>query len=637
MASLALALHAQQAKPQTPPPDQQPPQTPPPRPVFRAGVDLIQVDVVVLDAEGRPVHGLKKEDFTLVDKGKPRDVATFAEQANHHRPEPLLPMDVPLDVANNQTAASDRLIVLVLDDLHFRGRSEEAKALVHQVVEEIGAGATLSLVTTSRLFDVEPTEDRVRLLQAVDRFVDRFDPGRAGSAGSVSGRGPGDLAGAFSTWSTYRFTGNVAKMIGADDGRRKAFVWISAGVPDAGLAPYVQHAPSGILDPCEGAAWSCTEIAGMLDKFRRSSVTVYGVSPGGPTDGGSSLGAIAKLTGGFAVPANDLEAGMNRLLTDLDNYYILGFYPDVPIDRKYHEIEVLVNRPGVTVRYRAGYQPGGPPAPPKNDTMLGTLVGPVMPRTDLPLRLHAVPFFTSRSSVDLVTTLEIDLDKFPPARADGQIDDTFEFGLFAVDLKKKKVTRSAGRRVEVAWPIENGRPSGAPPFRVQSVLTLPPGPYQIRASATAKAIDRTGSVYLLIDVPTTDHVPLLVSGLAVTSRQAERRDPRLVYAKPLTGLSLPFAPTLSRVFQSTDELRVFFQVHRQNAATPVTGGASLMDEAGAAHASIAWRLDSLRESSVELRLPLSDVATGPYHLLVTATDGTHQAWRNVGIRVERDR
>ena len=129
----------------------------------------------------------------------------------------------------------------VLDDLHFRDRSEEAKALVRQVVDEIGSGATLSLVTTSRLFDVEPTEDRSRLLLAVSRFLDRYDPGRGPGpasdhesaslqpAGLAPSR-PGDLASFFSGLTTYRFVGNVAKVVGADDGRRKAFVWISAGV-----------------------------------------------------------------------------------------------------------------------------------------------------------------------------------------------------------------------------------------------------------------------------------------------------------------------------------------------------------------------------------------------------------------------
>src|SRR5215467_11663183 len=58
----AAAIGGQQSAPQTPP------QTPTPPPVFRAGVDLIQLDVTVVDASGRPVHGLTRDDFTLIDR-----------------------------------------------------------------------------------------------------------------------------------------------------------------------------------------------------------------------------------------------------------------------------------------------------------------------------------------------------------------------------------------------------------------------------------------------------------------------------------------------------------------------------------------------------------------------------------------
>jgi VWFA-related protein len=619
----AAAVRGQQPAPQTPP------QTPTPPPVFRAGVDLIQLDVTVLHPDGRPVRGLTKDDFTLIDRGQTRPIATLAELANDRPPAPVLPANLPLDVANNQSAASDRLVVIVLDDLHFRNRTEEAKALVRQVVEGIGAGATLCLVTTSRDLDVEPTEDRARLLLAVDGFLDRFDPGR--------GSGAGSLAGIFSTLGTYRLVGNVAKMIGADDGRRKAFVWISAGVPGAPAAPDAAKSPSGRPDPCDSSnvmAWNCTEIAGMLEKLHRSSVAVYTVNPGGPTDAGGSVSSIARLTGGFSVPATDLESGMNRLLTDLDNYYMLGFYPDKPIDRKYHQVEVRVNRPGLTVRYRSGYQPGGPPPPPKNDTALATLVGPAMPSTALPLQLSVVPFFTSTSSVQLVATLEIDLAAFPPNNASGVPDDTFEFGVFAADLKKKKVTRDVARRIEVRWPLEGDHPSGSPRFRVQTVLTLPPGPYQLRASALGAAIKKSGSVYLLVDVPDASSQPLGLSGLALTSRLAAASDPRVVDAKPLTGLTLPFAPTLARVFSPDDELRLFFQVHRQNAATPVSGSLSLIDENGTERTNVPWQLSSIRESSVDLRCPITGVPAGPYRLVVTVSDGTSRASRTLGIAVQ---
>ena len=42
-------------------------QTPPPTqsPTFRAGVDVVQLDVSVLDKNRRPVRGLTAADFTL--------------------------------------------------------------------------------------------------------------------------------------------------------------------------------------------------------------------------------------------------------------------------------------------------------------------------------------------------------------------------------------------------------------------------------------------------------------------------------------------------------------------------------------------------------------------------------------------
>lgn len=629
----AAAIGGQQSTPQTPP------QTPTPSPVFRAGVDLIQLDVTVVDADGRPVHGLTKDDFTLIDRGKSRSIATVAELVAEPPPAQVLPANLPLDVANNQSAAADRLVVIILDDLHFRNRTDEAKALVHQVVEGIGAGATLCLVTTSRDLDVEPTEDRARLLLAIDGFLDRFDPNRPGSRGmgSVGGAGPSNLASLYGTLGTYRFVGNVAKMIGADDGRRKAFIWISAGVPGAGLAPVVAKVPNGVRDPCDGdstAAWNCIEIAGMLEKLHRSSVAVYSVNPGGAPDGGDSLNSIARMTGGFSVPARDLDAGMSRLLTDLDNYYMLGFYPDQPVDKKYHQVDVRVNRPGLIVRARNGYQPGGPPPPPKNDTALATLIGPAMPNTGLPLQLSAVPFFTSKSAVQLVATLEIDLAAFPPATAGGIVDDTFEFGLFAADLKKKKVTQTVARRIEVMWPNENGHPSGSPKFRVQTVLTLPPGPYQLRASALGMATKKSGSVYLLIDVPDASRQPLGLSGLALTSRRSIASEPRLIDSKPLTGVTLPFAPSLARVFAPDDELRIFFQVHREKATTPVSGTVALVDAQGNEHEKMPWQLSDIRESSIDLRCPLEGVPPGAYHLVVTASDGKNQASRELGIGVQ---
>src|SRR6185503_1429376 len=70
----SLAAFGQSTPPasQTPAPPQAPPR-------FRAGIELTQIDVSVLDANGRPVHGLKKEDFELLEDGIPQLIEACAE------------------------------------------------------------------------------------------------------------------------------------------------------------------------------------------------------------------------------------------------------------------------------------------------------------------------------------------------------------------------------------------------------------------------------------------------------------------------------------------------------------------------------------------------------------------------------
>src|ERR1051325_9651242 len=54
------------------------PQPPGPPPIFRAGTRLVQVNVIVHDKHGEPVPDLKKEDFVLVERGKPQQIRFFS-------------------------------------------------------------------------------------------------------------------------------------------------------------------------------------------------------------------------------------------------------------------------------------------------------------------------------------------------------------------------------------------------------------------------------------------------------------------------------------------------------------------------------------------------------------------------------
>src|SRR4051794_18700960 len=48
------------------------PSAQPPQPTFRGGIDVVQADAVVVDANGRQALGLASADFTLSVDGQPR-------------------------------------------------------------------------------------------------------------------------------------------------------------------------------------------------------------------------------------------------------------------------------------------------------------------------------------------------------------------------------------------------------------------------------------------------------------------------------------------------------------------------------------------------------------------------------------
>ena len=52
------------------------PQTP--DTVIRINVNLVQVDAVVVDSKGKPVTDLKKEDFVILQDGKPQPITNFS-------------------------------------------------------------------------------------------------------------------------------------------------------------------------------------------------------------------------------------------------------------------------------------------------------------------------------------------------------------------------------------------------------------------------------------------------------------------------------------------------------------------------------------------------------------------------------
>ena len=87
-----------------------------PQASFKGGIDLIQVDVSVLAENGRPVRGLTQSDFTVLEDGRPRPVASFsAVDVAPPAPPPAAWMtEAPPDVTTNDRVGK-RVVVYALE------------------------------------------------------------------------------------------------------------------------------------------------------------------------------------------------------------------------------------------------------------------------------------------------------------------------------------------------------------------------------------------------------------------------------------------------------------------------------------------------------------------------------------------
>ena len=73
-----------QSQPPKPPDGSGDKQAATPAPALRVLTRLVQISVIAQDGDGKPVMGLKKEDFTIIDAGQQQKINYFTEQSNQN-------------------------------------------------------------------------------------------------------------------------------------------------------------------------------------------------------------------------------------------------------------------------------------------------------------------------------------------------------------------------------------------------------------------------------------------------------------------------------------------------------------------------------------------------------------------------
>lgn len=155
---------------------------------FPAKVELVVVDAVVLDREGRSVAGLTRDDFTLQEDGVLQAISSFEAVRVLEAPVPSARPAAPqltrrISSNADPLPSTGRLFCLVFDELHLtRETAGYARAAMAEFLREgVQEGDLVTLIGTGGTVwqSVRMRERREELLAALERLEGRYRPPEA--------------------------------------------------------------------------------------------------------------------------------------------------------------------------------------------------------------------------------------------------------------------------------------------------------------------------------------------------------------------------------------------------------------------------------------------------------------------------
>jgi VWFA-related protein len=622
-------------------------------PQFRAGIDLVHLDVSVLDRDRRPVRGLVPADFTILENGVPQQIAVFTavDIADPEPPPTGWMRETPADVGTNERIEERRLFLIVLDDATLQGDPrllKNGKDIARKVIDRLDPSDLAAVVfTRDNRNSQDYTSDRRRLLAAVEKFTMGFR--------DLGGTGSGSMADDLYFLYSVNVIRRAIDVLSSLPDRRKSIVYVGQGVP---VDLELLATPQGASLPEDGSA-SPLARAGTMGQLQvmmgrafedaaRANVNVYTIDacglrapppppvclPGIEVD---YLRTVAANTRARAVvDTNDFDPGVQAIFDENSSYYLLGYQPASPAeDGRFRRFEVRVNRPDLDVRTRSGYRPEKPQDAARRKAQLakaplGAALAGVLPKSDLPLHVTAASFPLAgrrESSVAIVLGVR------QPIRVSAERTvEKVDLQVSAYDVEGKAY---GSRRLQADVAIRAGA-TGLAEYEVLSSLELKPGRYQLRIAAHVGSLSTSGSLYYDVDVPDVSKAPVTISAIVLSATPGP-------VSAPKEGLRdfLPVVPTARRAFGPGEKITAFTRVYQRpkgpTVAVPLR--ISLADAEGRAVFEQALVLDVQRfvgdrASDVQLDLPTSTLTAGEYLLTV---EGAGEAPPRSAIRFRVNR
>jgi len=364
---------------------------------FKLNVNRVVVDVVVTDQNGKPVHGLTQQDFSVSEDGKPQDILSFDvhnldSNPSHVAKLPPMPPNTFVNVATEPERGP--LYVLLLDLVNTeRDDQPYARQQLQKFVDAKPQGTRFAVfVLSDSLHLVQGfSADRDQLYKTLDPSHSIPHVPRIFLNGRNYGRGDSLMM-----LTVFKL---IALYLDGIPGR-KNIVWVSGSFP-IDLFPHNDDRPDTRAEATE-AMDALTRAECAIYTVDVNGVVVFpaGRSTGGSTGGGlgssasSAPGAgsnasplssqmqiagggtsvsdaymveetLADMTGGRAFYSrNDIASVLEEATEAGSDYYTLTYSPsNQSFDGKLRKIRVELATKGLRLEYRREYLATAPQSP----------------------------------------------------------------------------------------------------------------------------------------------------------------------------------------------------------------------------------------------------------------------------------
>lgn len=529
-------------------------------PVFRAGVDLVAVDVSVVDGEGRPVEGLRAEDFSLKVNGTPRAISSV-----EYIPQGAPVTDRAASVtgwhySSNEGASVGRLIMLAVDESSLPpGDGKAVMNTAARFVDQLspsdriglyvfpGTGPTIDFTAEHGVVrdGLSKINGKAEILDTTHNIgwseAVAIDRGDATTLRDVIAReciqGSDLLCTETVEQEARQLSQHLMVQSRAAQGALRALlarmkeidgtktlILLSAGL----LADYAQTEITALGEQALAAQVNIYVLRVEGARFdaarRRLSPTLTEDeriwTTGLETLAGSGRGAWFRITG-------DGTYAFNRIARELSGYYLLAFEPQGEQRGKRHKIDVNVSRRGATVRSRREFQVDSLQTHASDQSQLTALLRAPLLATKLPLRVTTYTYQDQRGNrLRTMICAQMDLE--------GEADAGAAIGYVLFDSKGRAVSSAFGRVGSSSY--------------VATVM-LEPGSYTLKMAAI-DAEGRRGSVERQFDAALTT-----VGGLRMGD---------LMLAEAAERSGVPTRPAVDRA--TSARMVAYFEIYpeRQN-------------------------------------------------------------------------